>query len=288
MIFFLDFYYNVSIKSTGILHWFSKRNCRSQTKYLLVVDDDILINIPVLLGIIRRGNLRNDTLYGFHFKDIEPHPSGKWAVSLADYANKTYPEFITGAFTLYPVELVSRIVEKIFSLAEQGRQTFFLDDVMITGLIAEQIGVSRASMPGINECYYTDLFNSTIINECTHTRRVYVWIKFLIRRLGESTTAIDRLINTTIHPRWDGNFKHLRDGTPIIKPSRSEKIIQKISSFFYSCYYWLFMIIVFFLIIFVFLPKLMNSQHKIDSSQGSDSLESTGLSKKVENKYLSK
>ena len=66
-----------------------------------------------------------NTIYGLYLKDIEPHPSGKWAVSLEDYPNQTYPAFITGASTLYPSSVVSKIVGELFQLTDQNKPMLF-------------------------------------------------------------------------------------------------------------------------------------------------------------------
>ena len=171
----------------GILHWFYTRHCHQMSPYLFIVDDDVLINIPSLMKMFAKNAFRSNTLYGLHFKDIEPHPSGKWAVSLEDYPNETYPEFITGASTLYPSVTISRIVQQLFHMIHENKPILFLDDVLITGIIAEQLDIPRASLSGIEDCSYTDLLSRTIINEFKNTRRIYVLSKVFLARTVHNT-----------------------------------------------------------------------------------------------------
>ena len=168
------------------------------------------------MKMFANNSFQSNTLYGLHLKDVEPHPSGKWAVSLEDYPNQTYPEFITGASTLYPSLIISGMVRQLFQMIHQNKPILFLDDVLISGLVAEQLGILRAPLSGIEDCSYTDLLSRTIISECKSIRRTYVWSKFILSRIGQDTFEIDRLIQTTTYIKWSGDFTHTRNGTAII------------------------------------------------------------------------
>lgn len=261
---YIDAYYNITIKSTGILHWFSQRGCQSVTPYVFIVDDDVLINIPSLLKMISTRSLNSNTMYGLYLNDIEPHPSGKWAVSLADYPHRTYPAFITGASTLYPTALISRLVERIFQLVERQQPIFFLDDVLIAGIIAEELGIRRAPMFGIEDCSFTDLFSRIIISECSNTRRVYVWSKFLVTRHGQPTLDIDRLIESTTYLKWRGDFKQTRNGTPILSDRALVKSPLFIAWNDHLNLSLLVLVLLFLLLLFIFLRKLIS--HRPSSS----------------------
>jgi hypothetical protein len=223
---FIDAYYNITIKSAAVLNWFSIRGCHHITPYVFFVDDDVVINFPLLLKMISKNIFNNNTLYGQYLADIEPHPSGKWALSLNDYPNRTYPSFIVGSATLYPSKIIDKIVEKLFSILEENKPMLFLDDVLITGMIAEELGIERAHMFGLVECLYTDLLSKTIIIQCNDKRQILVWSKFIFSRIGQNTLEIDRLINTTTKfDIWRGDFKHTRNGTAIIPINKLNKSI---------------------------------------------------------------
>lgn len=168
------------------------------------------------MKMFTNNSFQSNTLYGLYLKDVEPHPSGKWAVSLEDYPNRTYPEFITGASTLYPSLIISGMVRQLFKMIHQNKPILFLDDVLISGIIAQQLGILRAPLSGIEDCSYTDLLSRTIISECKSIRRTYVWSKYVLSRIGQDTFEIDRLIQTTPNIKWSGDFTHTRNGTAII------------------------------------------------------------------------
>ena len=265
---YIDAYYNISIKSTGILHWFIKRGCQHRTPYLFIVDDDVLVNLPSLMKIIGQNQLHPNTLYGLCLADTEPHPAGKWAVSLTDYPNRTFPAFITGASTLYPSGLVHQLVDQIFRSVDDNQLILFLDDVLITGIIAEQIGIARATLSGIEDCSYTDLFSRTIISECSNLRRAYVWLKFIFSRLGQSSSEIDGLITSrTNYIKWQGNFQSMRNGTAILPASRFDSRISMILFDYHPNLSLMALFILLFVFISLFIPKFIASRQSIPTNK---------------------
>ena len=265
---YIDAYYNISIKSSGILHWFVKRGCQHVTPYLFVVDDDVLINLPLLMKMIAKESFNSNTLYGLYLTDIEPHPAGKWAVSLTDYPNRTFPSFITGASTLYPSKILPKLVNQIFHLVEENQLIFFLDDVLITGLIADQMGIERAPLTGIEDCSYTDLFSRTIISECSNLRRTYVWLKFLFSRLGQPSLDIDRLIlSRTKYIKWQGNFQSMRNGTAILPTHRFDSTILMIVFDYHPNLSLILLFILLFVFISIFIPKIISSRQSIHANK---------------------
>jgi hypothetical protein len=281
---FVDAYYNISIKTVGILNWFVTRGCHKNSPYLFVVDDDTLINIQSLLKMISQNFFQSNTLYGLYLKDIEPHPSGKWAVSLEDYPNRTYPPFIIGASTLYPSSVINSLVQRLFHMINQNQSIFFLDDVLISGIIAEQLGIKRAPMFGIEDCSYTDLLSRTIISECNNVRRTYIWSKFILSRVGQNTVEINRLIQTTTYIKWRGDFKQTRNGTAVLSTnaiSMSDNSILIIIKNSYSRISLFVLSIIMLTFVFIFTCKCVcfrqSTSHKLPLNSISHKTTSTML-----------
>lgn len=253
---YIDAYYNNTIKTTGILNWFVKRGCQHVTSYLFIVDDDILLNLPRFTQMFTTNSFQADTMYGLFLPNIEPHPSGRWAVSLRDFPNATYPDFLIGASILYPTNVLPKIVDKVFELVEQNQPILFLDDVFVTGIIAQQLQLKRAPLIGIQDCSYTDLYSCTLINECSTVRRTYVWSKYVLKRIHKNADIIDHLINsTTIYNKWNPNFKQMRNGTAIIQLNQYDR----------SKFVFILIFILLFLVISIcFLRKQSTSSTSID------------------------
>lgn len=226
--------------------------------------------------MISNSSFNFNTIYGLYLADIEPHPSGKWAVSLTDYPNQTYPTFIIGASTLYPSLIINKLVNRIFNLVDENKSIFFLDDVLISGIIAEQLDIQRASMSGIEDCSYTDLFSRIIITECNNLRRLYVWSKFILSRIGQNTYEIDRLINKTSYTKWRGDFEYMRNGTTIIQTHKFDKSILVILFGSHPRISFIVLFIVLFVFISIFIPKLISNRQSTNKlplvSSGSSSL----------------
>ncbi|UJR21659.1 hypothetical protein I4U23_024736 [Adineta vaga] len=252
---YIDAYYNITIKSTGIFNWFATRGCQHVTPYLFVVDDDVLLNLPPFLAMISSHMFNFNTIYGLYLADIEPHPTGKWSVSLTDFPNRTYPTFIIGASILYPSIIVPRLVDGVYNLVDKNQPILFLDDVLFSGIIAEQLGIQRAPMSGIEDCSYTDLFSCIIITECSNLRRLYIWSKFILTRLGQDTCEINRLINKTSYTKWRGDFVHMRNGTAIIQTNELNQPIFIILSDYHSKISFLVLLILIFVFISVKLSQ---------------------------------
>jgi len=210
--------------------------------------------------MISNNSFNLNTLYGLYLTDIEPHPSGKWAVSLIDYPNRTFPSFVLGASILYPTSVINQIVQRIFQLIDQNKPTLFLDDVFITGVVSEQLGIQRAPMSGIEVCSATDLLPRIVIGECNNIRRTYVWIKFILSRMGQHTDEIDRLINKTTYIKWVGNFKQMRNGTAIIQTTKFDQSILIILTGYHRKISFLILFILLFVFISIFIPKLILSR----------------------------
>lgn len=205
------------------------------------------------MNVISTGSYRTDGIYGLYLSNIEPHPSGKWAVSLKDFPNQTYPSFIIGASTLYGSKLIRPIVEELDRMVDRNESIFFLDDVLFSGILPEKLGFHRGPMSGIEVCSDTDLFHRIVISECNAARRIYVWSKFILQRNEMNTLSVDQLIETTIFIPWKGDFKQMRNGTAIvIRTTRKIFIIHL-----------LFALVVLLLLMFILVPKIVFSTRQV-------------------------
>ncbi|KAH8378007.1 hypothetical protein KR093_008460 [Drosophila rubida] len=135
---FRDAYFNLSYKHVMALKWFDN-HCRT-AQLLLKVDDDIYLNTPLLLQqqppallqapelllCARQNNARALRSY-----------ASKWRVSFREYADRFYPPFCPGFVVVYSAPVVRRLYG-----AAQRCSYFRLDDVLVTGLLAQRSNVS--------------------------------------------------------------------------------------------------------------------------------------------------
>ncbi|CAF1143203.1 unnamed protein product, partial [Didymodactylos carnosus] len=106
-----------------------------------IVDDDSWINIGRL-----KSNCLNKQYHGVTgnlYRAEKPHRKGKWAVSLNDYPQDFYPTFLAGGLCIFEMKYVHKIYKAATNNA--NLPALFIDDVYITGIIAEQLKIERHS-----------------------------------------------------------------------------------------------------------------------------------------------
>ncbi|KAJ1523459.1 hypothetical protein ONE63_001314 [Megalurothrips usitatus] len=140
---FVDAYRNMTYKHVMALKWFATR-CPDAT-YVLKVDDDVLVNTPVLLDFVWR------TLSPFGARRLLacsvltgslPKRSyrSKWRVSFKEYSRAMYPRYCAGWAVLYSPDVAMRLYREM-----QGEPFFWIDDVLVTGLLPERLGITHVS-----------------------------------------------------------------------------------------------------------------------------------------------
>ncbi|XP_060074614.1 beta-1,3-galactosyltransferase 1-like [Ylistrum balloti] len=135
---FVDSYRNLSLKSVAILKW-TMTYC-SRVKYVLKADDDVFINVPYLIGVLKHKHLTNSVI-GFVNHGARPiqNPASKWYTPQHMFKEAVYPPYTSG--TAYVIS--SDIVSKLYH-ASLRIPLFWLEDVYITGLCRRKIGAVAA------------------------------------------------------------------------------------------------------------------------------------------------
>lgn len=134
----VDHYGNLTLKTTAMFEW-AKTFC-SETPFILKTDDDMYINMPLLLAYIDSKKHEKRVMFGRIAKGWKPVRSkkSKYYVDMGTYSKSTYPEFVTGPAYLFTSDIVDDIYNKILET-----DFFFLEDVLITGIIGEALKIRR-------------------------------------------------------------------------------------------------------------------------------------------------
>ncbi|XP_077498625.1 beta-1,3-galactosyltransferase 5-like [Amblyomma americanum] len=145
---FLDTYQNLTYKSLMMLHW-AKRYC-PEAEFVLKVDDDVLLNVWDLAVTLNR--LSEDKarlrIWGTLWTASRPSRSAsgryrKWYVPRSVYPNATYPDYLNG-----PAYLMSGAALSLLEENSRYVPYFFIEDVYVTGLVADRAGVERIDDKG--------------------------------------------------------------------------------------------------------------------------------------------
>lgn len=143
---FYDNYRNMTYKHVMALKWFIYECPKAQ--FLLKIDDDILVNLPLLLKILEDPSMSlakilnsKGLIYCHKLEKSKVHrTNSKWQLTYAEYPKKYFPTFCPGFAILYSTDVVSPLY-----LKAQKMSFFWIDDVHITGNIASSLNISITS-----------------------------------------------------------------------------------------------------------------------------------------------
>ncbi|KAL3209365.1 hypothetical protein MRX96_038233 [Rhipicephalus microplus] len=140
---FVDSYRNLTLKSITMVRWASAY-C-SNANLVLKIDDDMLLNVWDLAARVRTLSGVKRTLWGLLAQKWTPqrNPRSKWYVSSRAYRSSSYPDFLAG-----PAYLLSGDSVPLLAWGSSGVPYLYLEDVFLTGIVAEKVGVRRVHDEG--------------------------------------------------------------------------------------------------------------------------------------------
>uniref|UniRef100_A0A147BUR4 Hexosyltransferase n=1 Tax=Ixodes ricinus TaxID=34613 RepID=A0A147BUR4_IXORI len=133
---YMDHYQNLTLKAKMMMTWVLQF-CR-HVNFVFKSDDDTFVNVGNILKVMK--NKSKDAIYGELHTSERPirNPSSKWYVSKKEYRGTKYPPFVAGSFYV----LGGRILRRLYNAWEQV-PLISLEDVFLTGFVAEKAGVER-------------------------------------------------------------------------------------------------------------------------------------------------
>ena len=137
---FTDSYRNLTLKTMMGFEWFT-RFC-SQASYVMKTDDDVFINVTNILRLAQQPEMQNKILGYCNKMEYPMRGNAKWAVTLREYPQKTYPGFCHGVGYL----MLNKIAKGINFISEQV-PFLHLEDVYV-GLCAHRLRVPVQHVPG--------------------------------------------------------------------------------------------------------------------------------------------
>ena len=139
---FYEDYHNMTLKSLLGLKWV-KEHC-PHVKYLIKSDDDMIINVPYLLDVLAKTNMTR-SLLGPYNENSRVMRRGKWSIPLEIFPFYYYPAYESGAAYVISGDLV----EPLFTTS-QYVPSIFIDDVYITGILAEVLKARHVKIYGFS------------------------------------------------------------------------------------------------------------------------------------------
>ena len=160
---FIDAYRNLTYKHVMGLKWVSEY-C-NKAKFVVKLDDDVFVNVFKLVLVLEnprklgRHVLPNNTIYCSTNVNAsrQNDPDHKHYVTSGEYPVITYPTYCNGYFYIITPEIAT----KLYQLSLRTR-FFWIDDVYVTGILAENLNITRAKL---------SLYNG--YQQLSHLTRVY-------------------------------------------------------------------------------------------------------------------
>ncbi|XP_076360401.1 beta-1,3-galactosyltransferase 5-like [Tachypleus tridentatus] len=136
---FVDSYRNLSLKHLMGYKW-ATEFCPKAT-FIFKLDDDVYVDaFQVVKFLIFTFGLSPTSVLACSVVSAGtlPQRNGKWSVTRKEYSFDTYPEYCSGMGYIVSMDIVRDI------LAASKRLPFFwVDDIFVTGIVAEALGLSR-------------------------------------------------------------------------------------------------------------------------------------------------
>lgn len=139
---FIDVYDNLTLKTISMLEWVDNY-CR-KAAFVLKTDDDMFINVPRLLSFVAKHKPEQRVIYGRLAKKWRPvrNKKSKYYISPQQYKPNVFPDFTTGPAYLFPAN-----ISKELYVAALNLTYFKLEDVFVTGIVANGLKIKRQHVP---------------------------------------------------------------------------------------------------------------------------------------------
>ncbi|KAF2896827.1 hypothetical protein ILUMI_09349 [Ignelater luminosus] len=141
---FLDAYKNMTYKHVMAFKY-AIYHC-PQAKYILKTDDDVFVNMPTMMDFLTVElspyGARNLLLCTpLVHSSVKRTFRSKWRVSFHEYKERYYPPYCPGWALLYSPDV-------LFTLYQEAQKSkyFWIDDVLITGILAKNKNIHHTSI----------------------------------------------------------------------------------------------------------------------------------------------
>uniref|UniRef100_A0A336LNU1 Hexosyltransferase n=1 Tax=Culicoides sonorensis TaxID=179676 RepID=A0A336LNU1_CULSO len=154
---FVDAYRNLTYKHImGLRYAVSEAR---DAQYIIKMDDDIVFDPFRIYEFIKNIDQDEDEylLKGFLLSDqrVIREKQNKWYVKPEEYDKSQYPPYLSGWFYVTNLKTAHDI-----ALASETREYFWIDDIYVTGILADELSIIRE---GMNELFSA---NSEYIDCC--------------------------------------------------------------------------------------------------------------------------
>lgn len=124
------------------LQWASTY-CRN-VSFILKVDDDIVFNLNRTHEFLTSISKKEDMLMGYILNNTIPkrNKQNKWYVTNEEYPRNIYPAYLSGWYYIISPKIA-------YAIAQEApfHSQFWIDDIFVTGILSEYLGVKLKQLP---------------------------------------------------------------------------------------------------------------------------------------------
>ncbi|KAJ2938775.1 hypothetical protein O0L34_g781 [Tuta absoluta] len=141
---FDEHYRNLTLKHLMGLRWASTR-C-ANAAYILKIDDDTVFRLDKTYNLLSqiKDLDKSQLLLGYMLNNTIPkrQKHNKWYVSWEEFGRSVYPSYLSGWYYITTPQVAAALVEEALY-----HPPFWIDDVFITGILAEATGIKLRNLP---------------------------------------------------------------------------------------------------------------------------------------------
>jgi len=172
---FREDYYNLTLKSIALLRWAHIKCIDSEL--IMKADDDIIVNVNQMMSNLK--SFRSG-LTGVLLEKYQPvgYFYSKWFMPKNIYPDEYYPNFLNGPAYVITRDAIKRLIQ---TLDQYSGPVIVLEDVFITGLLAQRAGIQRHDNKKFifnNSCRFgvCFMFDFIVMLECkTNDQKLQFW-----------------------------------------------------------------------------------------------------------------
>ena len=163
---FVDTYGNLTLKTLFMLKYV-KDHCPS-AKFVMKIDDDTMLNVHLMKSVLKTSKLPDKLIFGFRRYNIsvEKDVQSVWHIPLYLHDKDSYPSYVFGNSYIFSGNLVTPLLD-----VSLETPLFPFEDIYLTGILAEKLGVQRQHHDGfflvqidpLTPCFFKVCFTSDII-----------------------------------------------------------------------------------------------------------------------------
>ena len=145
---FTEHYQNLTLKSVFMLKWLAGSRCGRAAPFAVKVDDDMWVDMPAMLAFLGGCDAESAVVAGKLYTGASAYREtrSKYYLPPQLHPEDNFPPYTSGGGYV-----MNRVTSEILYKHALDTPFINLEDLFLTGLVAERAGVRRVSAPGFEK-----------------------------------------------------------------------------------------------------------------------------------------